>query len=62
MLLKDKIIVGNTDECPSCPKSAAKIKYKLVDPNSVRMIVGEYGKTSLKQSADNLADIFLSIK
>ena len=62
MLLKDKIIVGNTDECPSCPKSAAKIKYKLVDQNSVRMIVGEYGKTSLKQSADNLADIFLSIK
>jgi len=62
MLLKDKIIVGNTDECPSCPKSAAKIKYRLVDPNTVRTIVGEYGKTSLKQSADNLADIFLSIK
>ena len=62
MLLKDKIIVGNTDECPSCPKSAAKIKYRLVDPNTVRTIVGEYGKTSLKQSTDNLADIFLSIK
>ena len=23
MLLKDKIIVGNTDECPSCPEAAA---------------------------------------
>ena len=25
MLLKDNIIVGNTDECPSCPEAAARI-------------------------------------
>ena len=62
MLLEDKIIVGNTDECPNCPESASKIKYKLVDPQSIRTLVEEYGKTSLRKSADNLADIFLSIK
>ena len=62
MLLQDKILVGNTDECPTCPESAAKIKYRLVDPNTIRMLVKEYGKTSLQKSADNLADIFLSIK
>ena len=61
MLLKDKVIVGNTDECPSCPNSAAKIKYRLVDPTTIRTLVEEYGKTSLKRSADNLADIFLSL-
>ena len=62
LLLEDKIIVGNTDECPNCPESASKIKYKLVDPQSIRTLVEEYGKTSLRKSADNLADIFLSIK
>ena len=61
MLLKDRIIIGNTDECPSCPNSAAKIKYRLVDPLTIRMLVEEYGKSSLKKSADNLADIFLSL-
>ena len=35
MLLRDKIIVGNTNECPSCPDSAAKIKYRLVAPEKV---------------------------
>ena len=62
MLLKDRIIVGNTDECPSCPDSAAKIKYRLVDPEKVHTLVTEYGSSSLKRSADNLADIFLSLK
>ena len=62
MLLEDKIIVGNTDECPSCPTSASKITYKIVNPKLVRTLVEEYGKTSLRKSADNLADIFLSIK
>ena len=62
MLLKDRIIIGNTDECPSCPESAAKIKYRLIDPNGVRALIEEYGQSSLKQSADNLADMFLSIK
>ena len=61
MLLKDKVIVGNTDECSSCPDTAAKIKYRLVDPLTIRMLVEEYGKSSLKKSADNLADIFLSL-
>ena len=62
MLLEDKIIVGNTDECASCPTSASKITYKIVNPKLVRTLVEEYGKTSLQQSTDNLADIFLSIK
>jgi hypothetical protein len=39
-----------------------KIKYKLVNPDAVNTLVQEYGKTSLKKSSDNLADIFLSIK
>ena len=62
MLLQDKIIVGDTNECPSCPDAAAKIKYRLVDVEKVRILVSEYGKSSLTKSADNLADIFLSIK
>ena len=62
MLLKDGIIVGDTNECPSCPDSAAKIKYRLVDPEKVHTLVTEYGCSSLKRSADNLADIFLSLK
>ena len=62
MLLKDSIIVGNTDECPNCPDSAAKIKYRLVDPDAIHTLLDEYGKSSLKKSADNLADIFLSLK
>ena len=62
MLLEDKIIVGNTNECSSCPDTSAKIKYRLVDPKIVRTLVGEYGKSTLQQSADNLADIFLAIK
>ena len=62
MLLQDKIIIGDTDECESCPDLANKIKYRLTNPEQVQTIVQEYGKSSLKQSADNLADIFLSLK
>ena len=62
MLLKDKIIVGDTNECSSCPEATSKIKYRLVDEDRVRMLVSEYGKSSLSKSADNLADVFLSIK
>ena len=62
MLLKDNIIVGNTDECESCPESAAKIKYRIVEPVVIRTLIEEYGKSSLQKSADNLADVFLSIK
>ena len=62
MLLKDKVIVGNTNECSSCPDSSSKIKYRLVEPQTVRTLVEEYGKSTLQQSADNLADIFLAIK
>ena len=62
MLLEDKIIVGNTDECSNCPDSASKIKYRLVEKNTIRTLVEEYGKSSLKRSADNLADIFLALK
>ena len=62
MLLKEGIIVGDTNECESCPESAAKIKYRLVDPEIVHTLVEEYVKSSLKKSVDNLADIFLSLK
>ena len=62
MLLKDKIIIGNTEECPSCPESANKIKYRLIDPEMVSTLIEEYGKSSLQKSADNLADVFLSLK
>ena len=63
MLLEDKIIVGDTNSC-ECSKGiiATRIKYRLVDPEKVRMLVEEYGKSTLKQSADNLADVFLSLK
>ena len=63
MLLKDSIIVGDTNSC-DCTKGVANtsIKYRLVDPEKVRALVEEYGKSSLRQSADNLADIFLSLK
>ena len=63
MLLKDNIIVGDTNSC-DCTKGIANtaIKYRLIDPAKVRALVEEYGKSSLKQSADNLADIFLSLK
>ena len=62
MLLKEGIIVGDTNECESCPESAAKIKYRIVDPVFIRTLIEEYGKSSLQKSADNLADVFLSIK
>ena len=63
MLLEDSIIIGDTNSC-KCTKgiTATRIKYRLVDPEKVRMLVEEYGKSSLKQSADNLADVFLSLK
>ena len=63
MLLEDNIIVGDTNSC-ECSKgiTATRIKYRLVDPEKVRMLVEEYGKSTLKQSADNLADVFLSLK
>ena len=63
MLLKDNIIVGDTNSC-DCTKGIANtaIKYRLVDPEKVRTLVEEYGKSSLRQSADNLADIFLSLQ
>ena len=63
MLLEDGIIIGGTNSC-KCTKNtvATRIKYRLVDPEKVRLLVEEYGKTSLKKSADNLADVFLSLK
>ena len=63
MLLKDNIIVGDTNSC-DCTKGITNtaIKYRLVEPARVRALVEEYGKSTLRQSADNLADIFLSLK
>jgi len=63
MLLNDSIIVGDTNSC-DCSKGTASttIKYRLIEPEKVRTLVEEYGKSSLSRSADNLADIFLSLK
>ena len=61
MLLKDKIIVGDTNTCKCNRTLSSKIKYRLTDPDTVRLLIEEYGKTSLKRSADNLADVFLSL-
>jgi len=62
MLLKDGIVIGNTNSC-KCSRNApeGRIKYRLTDPDRVRLLVEEYGKTPLKKTADNLADIFLSL-
>ena len=63
MLLVDNIIIGDTNAC-ACSKGITNttIKYRLVEPEKVRALVEEYGKSTLRQSADNLADIFLSLK
>jgi len=62
MLLKDGVIIGDTNSC-KCNRSVmdSKIKYRLTDPTKVRLLVEEYGKSSLRRSADNLADVFLSL-
>ena len=61
-MVVDKIIVGSTDNCKCNKKHGMKIKYRLSDPKKVRTLVLEYGKSSLSKSADNLADVFLSLK
>ena len=61
MLLKDKIIIGDTNTCKCNRTLNSKVKYRLTDPDTVRLLVEEYGKSSLKRSADNLADIFMSL-
>ena len=63
ILLKDNIIVGDTNSC-ECSRgiTATRIKYRLIDPEKVRTLVEEYGKSTLKQSADNLADVFMALK
>ncbi len=63
MLLNDKIIVGDTNSCKrSNGITNTTIKYRLVDPEKVRTLVEEYGKTSLQKSVDNLADSLLAIQ
>ena len=61
MLLKDKIIIGDTNTCKCNRTLNSKVKYRLTDPDKIRLLVEEYGKSSLKRSADNLADIFMSL-
>ena len=61
-MVEDKIIVGSTEDCKYCKNNSMKIKYRLVDPQKIKTVVLEYGKSSLSKSADNLADVFLSIK
>ena len=61
MLLKDKIIIGDTNTCKCNRTLNSKVKYRLTDPATIRLLVEEYGKTSLKRSEDNLADIFMSL-
>ena len=62
MLVREGIIRGDTGSCSHCRNSANKIKYRLADPEKVKAIVADYGKTSLQKCADNLADVFLAIK
>jgi len=62
MLVRDGIVKGDTTNCSSCRKFPNKIKYRLADPERVRTIVLDYGKTSLQHTADNLADVFSSIR
>ena len=62
MLVRDGIVKGDTTNCSSCRKFPNKIKYRLADPERVRIIVLDYGKTSLQHTADNLADVFSSIR
>ena len=61
MLLKDKIIIGDTNTCKCNRSLNSKIKYRLTDADKIRLLVEEYGKSSLNSSADNLADIFSSL-
>ena len=61
-LLEDKIIVGDTNECSNCSESYNKIKYRLVNSDYTKLLIHEYGKNSLHKTADNLSDIFLSLR
>ena len=61
-LLADKLILGDTTECSNCSESYNKIKYRLIDPQHTSFIIKEYGKNSLRKSADNLSDIFLALR
>ena len=61
MLLNDKIIIGDTNTCKCNRSLNSRIKYRLTDADKVRLLVEEYGKSSLKRSTDNLADIFSSL-
>tara|TARA_B100001179_G_scaffold177839_1_gene133098 strand:- start:150 stop:695 length:546 start_codon:yes stop_codon:yes gene_type:complete len=61
-LLADNLIVGDTNECANCSESYSKIKYRLVDSEHTKLMIDEYGKNSLRKTADNLADIFLSLR
>ncbi len=62
MLLQDGIIVGDTIGCGNSKHSSNRIKYRLAEREKIIALVEEYGKTPLKRSADNLADVFLAIK
>ena len=61
-LLADNLIVGDTNECANCSESYSKIKYRLVDSEHVKLMIHEYGKNSLRKTADNLSDIFLALR
>ena len=61
-LVTDRIIIGSTDNCKYNKKHDMKIKYRLSDPKKVKTLVLEFGKTSLTKSADNLADVFISLR
>lgn len=61
-LLEDDLIIGDTRDCKNCPESYTKIKYRLADPSSVKLLVEEYGKNSLRKAPDNLADLFIALR
>ena len=49
MLLKDKIIIGDTNTCKCNRTLNSQVKYRLTDPDTIRLLVEEYGKSSLKR-------------
>ena len=61
-LLADNLIVGDTNECENCSESYKKVKYRLIDVQHTNLIIQEYGKNSLRKTADNLSDLSLTLR
>ena len=62
MLLKDKIIIGDTNTCKCNRTLNSKVKYRLTDIEHTRLLINEYGINTLRKTIDNLSDIFLALR